>query len=262
LFLFYHGSFNFLFAIAFTLELVAYLVGYGLRQSANNNWVRFDAVVVFISWFSYLVDFGNFSGGLRVLRLTRLAKVFLRKAAAMNKAHLAETLGLHPQDTALGAIDADEYATVRLSHAAAVLRKSLTVFYWQHISLRTFSYLLAGLTTVLALPGADLSIWNIPLFSLIDVCNRVLAISQCATRLKEGNTAVLKLTEISSWWSAQGYAGKIKTKNISRLVHVCEEALLHYEASSLQAVRVVARTNDDIGEDMDTAAYSVEPTRM
>ena len=176
----------------------------------------------------------------------------------MGKAQMAKTLGLHAMDTALTTIDADEYVVIRLTHAAAKLKISLAKCYRQNLFLRVTTFILAGCTTFLALPGVGLSIWNVPLFALIDICDRVLSLTQCEVRLEEGNSTVLKLTEISSWWASKGYGGKIKTKNISKLVYLGEEALLSYEATSLQALRVAASTEKDDDQDEEGKATEAQ----
>jgi hypothetical protein len=139
------------FAVAFTVQLFFIVLAHGMGQAWKSYWNRFDTFVVAITWLGYLIDFGPYSRGLRVVRLSRIAKLLGKHAGAMSKANRAATLGLHPDDNAISRIDADEYVTLRLEHTAGLLKKNLARYYSTTYALQSLIYVLAGVAACLAI---------------------------------------------------------------------------------------------------------------
>jgi hypothetical protein len=226
---------SFFFSFAFTLQLVLNLLGFGSKQFWRQWWMRFDTLIVFVSWLDFMVDFGEYARFIRMLRIARIGKLLAKSAGAMDKKQRQKTLNLHAKDPALSTIDADDYISFRLDKALSDIKKDTNFLHTHYTCFAMFTYILSGVTAILGL--TDMGIWAVVAIGSSNFCEQILLLNQSEVRLKSANETVLQLVSTRAWWNALSSGDHIKQQNLTRLVEVTEKLIDSYITSTLSALK-------------------------
>jgi hypothetical protein len=226
---------NFFYALAFTLQLVLNITGFGPAQFWRQWWMRFDTAIVFITWLDYTIDFGEYARFIRMIRIARLGKLLAKSAGAMDKKQRQKTLNLHAKDPALSTIDAGDYISFRLDKALNEMKMDTNFLHTHYTCFAMFTYLLTGVTAILGL--TDMGIWAVVAIACSNFCNQLLVLNQSEVRLKSANETVLQLVSTRAWWNALSSSDHIKQQNLTRLVEGTEKLIDSYITSSLSALK-------------------------
>jgi hypothetical protein len=257
------------FAIAFTVQMLINLAGYGWKQFWRQWWMRFDVFIVLCEWTSFAlervwlskldgdtshywyIDSGRYA---RMLRFLRVLKFIHVKAKMLDKENRVKTLNLSSHDEALSTITPHEFVNFRLKHSLAAIKVEARYFYRHYWLFSVLICLMSGVTTVLGL--LDFGAWVIVSISLSSLFARMLALKQSEAQLSNSNETILKLQNVHDWWYSLSSSDHLKARNVERLVFLTEDIIGSFVATSLSALK---SANDD---DEDTEKDDVGDKKM
>jgi hypothetical protein len=238
-------GFNLFFAVAFTIQVVLNLLGFGFKQFWRQYWMRFDTVIVVVGWAGYVADLGSYARFARMLRIARIGKLLAKRGSAMGKGQRAKTLNLYYSDDAVTTIDAAEYITFRLEHVMQGIKKEIVFLNRHYFFFSICVCLMVGIITTFGL--IDLGAWVIFAISLSSFFRYMLALTQSESRLQSANETMLQMANMRDWWHGLDSAEHLKQTNVVRLVDTVEQLIEGYIASSLSALKSALEDDDDGG---------------